>query len=153
LGRGRRKHANKRAALRDAVRVASMRCDFADDIVGAGEADGDFAAAVERSSEKVSKIAKRSREKAYQNMAGAKCKCLAVQSAQVVGATKWADVLALGLKHQCECGEPFASVAGLATHQRDCYAANKGFETDETRGEQFDIEALLDVWGPEGRRF
>ena len=98
MGRGRRKHANKRAALRDAARVASMRCDFADDI-GAGEADGDFAAAVERSSENVSKIAKRSREKADQNMAGAKCKCLAVQSAQVVGATKWADVLALGLKH------------------------------------------------------
>jgi hypothetical protein len=98
LGRGRRKHENKRAALRDAVMVASMRCDFADDI-GAGEADGDLAAAVERSSEKVSKIAKRSREKADQNMAGAKYKCLAVQSAQAVGATKRADVLALGLKH------------------------------------------------------
>ena len=38
LGRGVRRHGNKRAALRVLVRVTPMRCDYADDI-GAGEAD------------------------------------------------------------------------------------------------------------------
>jgi hypothetical protein len=65
LGRGARMHANKRGALRTIVRVTSTRCDYVDDI-GTGEAKGDLAAAVERSSIKISKIAKRSREKADQ---------------------------------------------------------------------------------------
>ena len=124
----------------------SMRCDYVDDI-GTGEADGDLAAAVERSSIKISKIAKRSREKADQNMAGAKCKCLLLQSAQAVGATKRADVEALGLKFQCECGEPFASVAGLSVHQRNCYAANESFETDETNPFGY-FEILVQVQVP-----
>ena len=64
-----------------------------------------------------------------------------------------ADVIALNLKHQCDCGEPFASVWGLRVHSRTCPTALVEFEKDADGDEYQDVEALLDVRGPPERRF
>ena len=131
--------------------LAGMRLDYADDIMGA-EADDDLQTAIDESSRVVSGIAKRSRELAGQNMAAPKCGGLLLQPREAVGVTKREDVLALGLVHQCECGEPWGSKWGLDAHQRQCPVANETFEKAEDGSEDHKIAALLNTRGLPGER-
>jgi hypothetical protein len=86
-------------------------------------------------------------------MAPKKCHGLLIRHALAVGATKKADVLALGLVHQCECGDPFGSMWGLRAHERFCGEANLAFEEHADGGDHHDVEALLGVRGAHDRRF
>ena len=127
--------------------LAGMRLDYADDIMGA-EADDDLQTAIDESSRVVSGIAKRSRELAGQNMAAPKCGGLLLQPREAVGVTKREDVLALGLVHQCECGEPW----GLDAHQRSCRITNETFDKAEDDSENHKIAAPLNTRGLHGER-
>ena len=136
---------------RGVLRLAGMRLDYADDIM-VTEADDDLQAAIDESSRVVTGIAKRSRELADQNMAPSKCMCLLLRSAEAVGATTRADVLALGLTHQCECGEPWGSKWGLDAHRRSCRVANAVPELDDDGDVNHDVAELLDTRGKRGER-
>ena len=136
---------------RGVLRLAGMRLDYADDIM-VTEADDDLQAAIDESSRVVTGIAKRSRELADQNMAPSKCMCLLLRSAEAVGATTRADVLALGLTHQCECGEPWGSKWGLDAHRRSCRVANAVPELDDDGDVNHDVAELLDTRGMRGER-
>ena len=145
--------ARRRArALRGRLRIAGFRCDYVDDMI-VGEVDEDLQTAVEVAGDRCTGLSRRSRDLADQNMAPKKCHGLMLRHAQAVGPTKKADVLALGLVHQCECGEPFASMWGLNSHQRQCGEANLAFEEHADGGDHHDVEALLEVRGSPDRRF
>ena len=75
-----------------------------------------------------------------------------LQLAATVGETSAADVTALNLEHQCECGEPFGSWWGLRQHRRSCGAAQEEFEENDQGGEDHKVEDVLDVRGPPGKR-
>jgi len=135
-----------------ALRLMGDRFDYVDDVAVA-EADDDAAAVAEAMSARLTWIAVSSREQADQNMAKKKCKILPLQPAASVGKTTAEDVAALGLKHQCKCGEPFASVWGLRVHSRTCPAAQEQFEQDVDGDEYQDVEELLDVRGPPDNRY
>jgi hypothetical protein len=134
------------------LRIAGDRFDFVDD-VGVTEAAESMQEAVTAASGRITAIAVSSKVKADQHMAPKKCVILPVQPASAVGETTMADVIALNLKHQCDCGEPFASVWGLRVHSRTCLTALVEFEKDADGDEYQDVEALLDVRGPPERRF
>ena len=78
--------------------------------------------------------------------------CMLLRSARAVGATTRADVMALGLTHQCECGEPWGSKWGLDAHRRSYRTANVVAEITDDGDVNHDIEALLDTWGLRGER-
>jgi ribonuclease HI len=127
------------------------RMDYVDD-TAVLEAEQSLQAAVKSASDRVSQIAKDSREKADQNMAPKKCHGLVLQPDSVVSETTAADVAALGLTDQCKCGEVFASTWGLRVHKRTCKAAQATYELDDDGHEGHDISAFLDVAGePPGR--
>ena len=114
--------AAKMEALHGLLRLYGIRMDYADDL-GNAEADYELQEAIDRSSERCSGISICSRVKADQNMAQSKCLTMPLQRAAAVGETSAADVTALNLEHQCECGEPFGSWWGLRQHRRCCGAA------------------------------
>jgi hypothetical protein len=122
------------------------RMDYVDD-TAVLEAEQSLQAAVKSASDRVSQIAKDSREKADQNMAPKKCHGLVLQPDSVVSETTAADVAALGLTDQCKCGEVFASTWGLRVHKRTCKAAQATYELDDDGHEGHDISAFLDVAG------
>jgi hypothetical protein len=78
--------------------------------------------------------------------------CLLLRSARAVGPTKKAAVEALGLTHQCECGETWGTQWGLDAHRRFCRLANEVFEQDDDGDHDHDVEVLLNTRGLPGER-
>jgi hypothetical protein len=100
-------------------------------------------------SRRTAMIAATSRERMRLHMACKKCKVLWIQLVELVGPTTPEDVAALGLRHNCECGKPFACSFGLTIHRHTCIAANEVMELAQDDGnENHDINALLEVRGP-----
>jgi hypothetical protein len=75
-----------------------------------------------------------------------------LQPAAAVGETSAADVAALNLEHQCECGEPFGSWWGLRQHRLNCGAAQEEFEQTDQGGDDHKVEDVIDVRGAPGKR-
>ena len=77
-----------------------------------------------------------------------------MQPVELVGPTTPEDVAALSLRHNCECGKPFACSFGVTIHRRNCPDAIDVLELAEDDGsENHDFEELLEVRGPPPRRF
>ena len=105
--------AARLAALHGQLRLYGIRMDYADDL-GNAEADYELQETIDRSSDRCSGISNCSRVKADQHMVRTKCLTMPLQQTTAIGETSAADVAALNLEHQCECGEPFGSWWGLA---------------------------------------